>query len=928
MSEPKLISPLLDGYIIGQSISYHDGVRCCPAIREATDEKFIVKIISVPASQVQLEALLLTGAYENNEAALEYFQSLAQDILKEKDTLSSLSRLDGFTPYLDAQIVPMEDGVGFEVYLLSPYKRSMEKVLAANTLTHLQAVNLGLDLCAALAAARRAGQLYVDLKPSNIFDLQDQGYRIGDLGFVPLSSLRYASLADKYRSAYSPAEVLEDMALLNETVDTYALGLVLYQAYNGGQLPEDLQHPVPPMYADYEMSEIILTACHPELQKRWQSPAQMGQALVQYMQRNSVNDEPIIPPPPPVEEPEEEVPQSEEEFLPETEPQSEELAFLEELVNDETAPTEENTEDLPEDILTEETSQMLAQADELIEHELPEPVVAPDPIEVPMPVPEGQEEEAPVQEPIPEDPQGEVIPEAQEEVREAAPRKKRTGLVIAAILVLALLIGGAVSGVYYYQNIYMQYVDDMIVSGTVDTVTVQVISRIEEGLLTVVCTDSYGNTYRQSVSQGLAVFKDLQPQTRYTFRLEISGFHKLNIEEPTLSFTTATQTNILSFTAGIGPKDGSVLLNFTVGGKDIDNWTVTYGAEGVPEKSLSFTGHSVTIEDLVIGADYTFTLSSKESPYIIGNTQVSFLSSAILFAEDLTITACGGGNLTVTWNAPEGHAGTTWLVRCYDEKGYNQTITTTDTSYTFTGLDHTSKATVEIFAEGMNQSTAVSIDANPITIGAFHYDATDVNALRLTWDFIGPAPAGGWILRYTTDGYTQQEILTQNNSAELYALPKAVYKVTVESADGNVIFGGSSSYQMPESDGFSGYWLTYQDLEFKMCLRPDRDKWNWTHVADGDYTTSFKPGQAAGFVVNVHANYDVSFDNIQIKYVLRDSEGNLVRVDTQDIQWSYIWYGLYGEFDIPYMPEASGDYFLSVYFNGKFVAQQPFQILQ
>ena len=69
MSEPKLISPLLDNFAVGGPISNHDGVSCYPAMREGSDEKYILKIITIPASQVKLEALLLTGAYPNTEEA-------------------------------------------------------------------------------------------------------------------------------------------------------------------------------------------------------------------------------------------------------------------------------------------------------------------------------------------------------------------------------------------------------------------------------------------------------------------------------------------------------------------------------------------------------------------------------------------------------------------------------------------------------------------------------------------------------------------------------------------------------------------------------------------------------------------------------------------------------------------------------------------
>ena len=78
MSEPKLISPLLDGFAMGNPVSGHDGIRCCPAIKENTDKKYIVKIISIPASQAQMDALLLAGAYRDPADAMEYFRNFEQ----------------------------------------------------------------------------------------------------------------------------------------------------------------------------------------------------------------------------------------------------------------------------------------------------------------------------------------------------------------------------------------------------------------------------------------------------------------------------------------------------------------------------------------------------------------------------------------------------------------------------------------------------------------------------------------------------------------------------------------------------------------------------------------------------------------------------------------------------------------------------------
>ena len=127
LSEPKLISPLLDNFTMGGPFSNRHGIRCCPAMEQGSDKRYIVKVISIPASQVQLDALLLTGACHSNEDAQRYFKDVSEEILSELDILKKLSSLEGFLPYENSQVVPMDEGVGYDVYLLSPYRKSLAR---------------------------------------------------------------------------------------------------------------------------------------------------------------------------------------------------------------------------------------------------------------------------------------------------------------------------------------------------------------------------------------------------------------------------------------------------------------------------------------------------------------------------------------------------------------------------------------------------------------------------------------------------------------------------------------------------------------------------------------------------------------------------------------------------------------------------------
>ena len=59
MSAPRLISPLLDNFVMGEPIYDQGGIRILPAMEQGKENKYIVKIISIPATQAQVDALLI-----------------------------------------------------------------------------------------------------------------------------------------------------------------------------------------------------------------------------------------------------------------------------------------------------------------------------------------------------------------------------------------------------------------------------------------------------------------------------------------------------------------------------------------------------------------------------------------------------------------------------------------------------------------------------------------------------------------------------------------------------------------------------------------------------------------------------------------------------------------------------------------------------
>ena len=974
MSEPNLISPLLDGFYIGTALSQHDGVCCYPAKKENSDQRYIVKVLSIPPSQSQLEALLLTGAFRNTGAAVEYFRELADKADREAQCLKNLARLEGFLAFDGWQIVPMEQGSkGFEVWLLCEYRNSLEQHFRRNTLSHLEALNLGIDMCNALSAARRAGWIYVDLKPSNIFISESREYRIGDLGLMELDGLDLAALPAKYRSAYTAPELQDEMLSPNTTLDTYALGLILYRIYNNGQLPQ-VVHPTedvlpPPANADYELSEILLKACDPNPAKRWESPVEMGQALVAYMQRNAVQDLPIIPP--------------RAELDPEQEPED-----LSAANQDETLPEMNEESDVSEEELSPEMAKMMEQADELIQHELPAPPVVPegttlealeaellksaesgknenpelkamldhlDKQEAAQAVPDEsldiqaaailehtKEAKDPADKKTPSAKKEKAVKQKKEKSYTDLDHKRRKArfksflITLCVVLVLALL---GYAGFRYYTDCYVQMIHSLSVDGSEDTMTVLLDADIDSELLTVICTDTFGNTSRQPVENGRAEFTNLLPDMLYQIRVEIEGFHRL-AGSTTHEYATPAETRIVSYTAVTGPEDGSVILNFTVDGPDSEEWTAVCTAEGAETVSSRFTGHMAVVNGLQVGTTYQIRLVPATGLYIPGEDSLEFTAASIIIAENLSITTDGQGNLTVTWQAPEGAEVDSWDVHCYSVDGYEQKLTTGELTATFQGISSGSAYTVEVTAAGMTQPARAGITANPIYVENIQVTDNNLKNLTVTWDFTGNAPEGGWLLMYTIDGSKHAQVVQcQSNSGVIEVrVPAATYDLTIQAADGSTVFQNTHSYRTPNTDVYQNapqaFYRRAQAGHFfvNMLKTPEIANWNHTHVNQGMYTTTFAPGDGVSVLMYYMKDFYIRHEDITVMYVIRDENGNVLSeyIAIENLDWrDDLWNGPnyhYCALDVPLVPTEPGKYILGIYFDGQAMTAAEFTI--
>ena len=136
-----------------------------------------------------------------------------------------------------------QEGMTSSLFVRMELLTSLKEVLSGgngqHTLSSIREIRkLGKDICTALMHCEKKGIIHRDIKPANLFVDEFGHYKVGDFG----ASKRMDTVHDAHTMtsigtiSYMAPEIFRGRAY-NNTVDIYALGLVLYQLLNYGKLP-------------------------------------------------------------------------------------------------------------------------------------------------------------------------------------------------------------------------------------------------------------------------------------------------------------------------------------------------------------------------------------------------------------------------------------------------------------------------------------------------------------------------------------------------------------------------------------------------------------------------------------------------------------------------------------------------------------------
>ena len=259
-----------------------------------------IKVMTIPEDKSEISSYRDDGMDDESITAL--LRARVKEITSEFKLLSKLRGNTNVVSYEDHEIIPHEDGQGWDIYIRMELLTALPNYISAkfdNGVPNDQTViKLGIDICKALELCKVHNIIHRDIKPQNIFVNDIGDFKLGDFGIAKTAD--HSTRATKTGTyTYMAPEVYKDLPY-HHSVDLYSLGLVLYWLLNErrgpflalppepvrpGDLDQSLikrmgGHPLPaPKHGSEDLKRVILKACSFQPRDRWSSATEMRKAL-------------------------------------------------------------------------------------------------------------------------------------------------------------------------------------------------------------------------------------------------------------------------------------------------------------------------------------------------------------------------------------------------------------------------------------------------------------------------------------------------------------------------------------------------------------------------------------------------------------------------------------------------------------------------
>lgn len=262
-------------------------------IHNAAGTKGAYKIMKIP---VELTDSPDTFPKKTQEACLK---EIKRDILGSIRYLQQNDRGRYFTSYEDYILTPSPDFKTLTVQIRMEWLMSLAQITEQTDFSEDEILRLAINVCTCLEKCREMNHVYANLKPTNIF-ITPKRCKLGDFGNFGTYEPSNMNISMRKTQEFMAPEMIKN-GEINQTSDTYSLGLIIYYLLNGNKIPfipkysknvsiNDLTNAIDKRSNNYifpdpdsgsdAIRKIIAKACSYSPQARYQSPTDMKRDLI------------------------------------------------------------------------------------------------------------------------------------------------------------------------------------------------------------------------------------------------------------------------------------------------------------------------------------------------------------------------------------------------------------------------------------------------------------------------------------------------------------------------------------------------------------------------------------------------------------------------------------------------------------------------
>ena len=236
MEEYRKYEPIFGAWYLKRLLGRGSFGKVFEITREefGTTYRAALKIISIPQDEDDIRMRMTEGSDAASVSA--YYEDVLKDIVNENEIMAQLKGNSNIVSYEDHQIIPHEDGIGYDILIRMELLTPLLERMIEKKLSEREVVRLGTDMCKALELCHRKNIIHRDIKPQNIFISDSGDFKLGDFGIARTMEKTVSGMSRKGTYKYMAPEVFRGEHY-DSTADIYSLGIVLYSLLNDNRGP-------------------------------------------------------------------------------------------------------------------------------------------------------------------------------------------------------------------------------------------------------------------------------------------------------------------------------------------------------------------------------------------------------------------------------------------------------------------------------------------------------------------------------------------------------------------------------------------------------------------------------------------------------------------------------------------------------------------